>query len=103
DDAIWIVDDDREDHELITDIFEEAKFGNPLRFFKSANSLLQALEEAPQAPFIIICDANLSGTDGFQLREKLLQLKNNKFHSVPFIFWSTYASEEQIRKAFNLR
>ncbi|HUQ67079.1 MAG TPA: response regulator [Flavitalea sp.] len=102
-DAIWIVDDDSEDHDLITEIFKELKYENPLRFFNGAKSLLKALKEVPAAPFIIICDVNLPGTDGFELKEKLLQTPNNKFHSVPFIFWSTYASEEQIRKAYELR
>jgi CheY-like chemotaxis protein len=102
-DEIWIVDDDGEDHDLIKEIFKEAKFNNPLRFFNSAHNLIEALDETDEAPFIIISDVNLPGTDGFQLREKMLKTPNNKFHSVPFIFWSTYASEDQIRKAFDLR
>ena len=36
------------------------------------------------------------------MREKMLQIPNNKFHSVPFIFWSSYASDAQIKKAFDL-
>jgi CheY-like chemotaxis protein len=102
-DAVWIVDDDGEDHELIEEIFKEVKFKNPLKFFNGAQSMLSALEKEAIAPFIIICDVNLPGMDGFQLRAKLLEMPNNKFHSVPFIFWSTNASEVQIRKAFELR
>ena len=101
--AIWIVDEDGEDHELIEEIFEELKYKNPLTFFNGAKSLLYALDKEEVAPFIIISDINLPGIDGFELREKLLATPNNKFHSVPFIFWSTNASEEQIRKSFELR
>ena len=102
-DTVWIVDDDDEDHELIIEIFKEARLNRPLKFFKGAKAMLKELENIHIAPFIIICDVNLPGMDGFQLRETLLEIPNNKFHSVPFIFWSTYASEAQIRKAFDLR
>ncbi|RYG26103.1 MAG: response regulator [Chitinophagaceae bacterium] len=45
---------------------------------------------------------NLPKKDGFMLREETLKAANNKFHSVPFIFWSTQASEAQVRKAYRL-
>jgi CheY-like chemotaxis protein len=102
-DAIWIVDDDGEDHELVAEIFQEVKYKNPLKFFNGASAMVQALDEIEIAPFIIICDVNLPRIDGFELRGKLLEIPNNKFHSVPFIFWSTNASEAQIRRAFELR
>ena len=51
----------------------------------------------------MICDVNLPGTDGFELREEMLQTPNMKFHSVPFIFCSTYANNQQIEKAYRLR
>jgi CheY-like chemotaxis protein len=102
-DAIWVVDDDRDDHDLIRTIFDELNLTNPIEFFNGADPVLLRLEEADVGPFIIICDVNLPKTDGFELREKLLKTPNNLFHSVPFIFWSTYASESQIRKAYDLR
>jgi CheY-like chemotaxis protein len=102
-DEVWIVDSDSEDHELIEEIFKEAKLNRPLKFFHGAKPLIKALDESGAAPFIIICDVNLPGMDGFQLRQTLLEIPNNKFHSVPFIFWSTTASEDQIRKAYDLR
>lgn len=101
--GIWIVDDDSDDRELVRDIFEEAKIPNELAFFSGAAQLLARLEAETYAPFIIICDVNLPGIDGFQLREMLLERSNKKFHSVPFVFWSTYASEAQIDKAYKLR
>ena len=60
------------------------------------------LEKSETAPFIIISDVNLPKMDGFTLRKKMLQIPNNKFHSVPFIFWSTSFSEAQVRQADKL-
>lgn len=101
-DAIWIVDDDKEDQELMADIFKELNLPNSVEFFNDGPGLLKKLDEVDVAPFIIISDVNLPKMNGFELRENLLKSSNNKFHSVPFIFWSSKASEAQIRKAYQL-
>ena len=102
--SIWIVNDDSDDHDLIKDILQELDSNHEGVFFHTAKECLQALEDAETAPFIIImCDVNIPGTDGFTLRETLLKSSNKKFHSVPFIFWSSYASDQQIERAYRLR
>jgi CheY-like chemotaxis protein len=101
--AIWIIDDDADDHELVKIVFQENNIPYTLEFFHNGAEALQRMETEEQAPFIILCDVNLPGMDGFELRQKFLQTPNKKFHSVPFIFWSNVASEKQIEKAFKLR
>ena len=100
--AIWIVDSDRDDRELIENIFQEAQLPYTLQFFDTGPALLKCLNEVKEAPFIILCDVNLPAMHGFELREKLLATPNKKFHSVPFIFWSNAASEHQIEQAYKL-
>ena len=100
---IWILDDDIDDHKLLQEIFEEMKWDHPLVLFSKPADMLKKLETADGAPFIIISEVNLPKMDGFALREKMLNAPSNKFHSVPFIFWSTQASEAQIRQAYRLQ
>ncbi len=100
---IWIVDDDIDDQELVKDIFEELKFLHPLELFHNAEELLERLENVNAPPFIIIADVNLSKLGGYALRDQMLNNPDEKYHSVPFIFWSTQASEAQIRKAYDLK
>jgi CheY-like chemotaxis protein len=100
--AIWIIDDDHEDQDIIIEICNELKLSNELVFLNSAEAALSRLEEAKIAPFIIICDVNLPRINGFELREILLAKRGPKFHSVPFIYWSTQASESQIKQAYDL-
>jgi DNA-binding NtrC family response regulator len=102
DKTIWIIDDDKDDHELIKDLFKELKLPHPLELFETAEQLLEKLDKVKLAPFIIISDVNLPKMNGFDLREKMLRVPSNKYHSVPFIFWSTNASEAQIRHAYHL-
>jgi DNA-binding NtrC family response regulator len=102
DGAIWIIDDDADDHELVKEVCREMKLTNELVFLTSADQALKKLKEIPVAPFIILCDVNLPPTDGFQLREKIISSSSKKMNSVPFIYWSTTASERQITKAYEL-
>jgi len=100
--AIWIIDDDTEDHDIIRDIFKELKLPNEIVFLPGAEATLRQLDQAKIAPFIIICDVNLPRISGFELREMLLKREGPKFHSVPFIYWSTQAPDSQVRHAYDL-
>ena len=99
---IYIVDDDAEDEDLIKDAFEDLGIHNELRFFRSAADVLAELTNQKEVPFIIISDVNLPKMDGFQLREKILNDSNISDKTIPFIFWSTSASEAQIKRAYDL-
>ena len=100
--AIWVIDDDVDDQQLVSEVCKDLKFSNELVFLTSAEQALQKLKEVSVAPFIIFCDVNLPGKNGFTLREKILGHSSKKMRSVPFIYWSTTASEQQITKAYNL-
>ena len=99
---IYIVDDDAEDEDLIKEAFVELGIRNELKFFRSAASILEELKKQAEVPFIIISDVNLPKMDGFQLREKILNDADIADKTIPFIFWSTSASEAQIKKAYDL-
>ena len=99
---IYIIDDDADDDDLIKEAFADLGIPNPLRFFRTPDSLLQALENKEEVPFIIISDVNLPRMDGFELREKVLNESSLRAKSIPYIFWSTSASEAQIKKAYDL-
>jgi DNA-binding NarL/FixJ family response regulator len=100
--AVYIVDDDVDDHEMVNELWKELKLPNQLLFFTSGQDMLDHLTKVVNAPYIIICDVNLPKMNGFELREKLLELGSKKFTTVPFIFWSTHASDSQISKAYDL-
>ena len=99
---IYIVDDDAEDEDLLKEAFDELGLNNQLKFFSSAEGILNELKINTVVPFIIIADVNLPKMDGFELREKILNETLIKNKSIPFIFWSTSASEAQIKRAYDL-
>lgn len=99
---IYIVDDDKDDEDLIKEAFTELGITNEVRFFSTAEGVLYELNNSPDIPFVIISDINLPRMDGFQLREKVLEGNSIRDKSIPFIFWSTSASQAQIRRAYDL-
>jgi DNA-binding NarL/FixJ family response regulator len=100
--SIWIIDGDEDDQIMVREVWRELNLSNELVFLETAESALDHLGKTDIAPFIIICEINLSKTDGFELRERMLATNSRIFKSVPFIFWSTEVSESQILRAYNL-
>ena len=99
---ILIVDDDQDDLELIKDAINSLGLPNETLFFHSGNALKDHLLQATVSPFMILCDVNLPGHSGFEIRKSIADNKEIRYKSVPFIFWSTTASEKQIQEAYDL-
>jgi DNA-binding NarL/FixJ family response regulator len=100
--SIWLIDGDGDDQEMVQQVWKELNLTNELVFFENAEDAINALAKAETAPFIIISELNFPKINGFQFRERMLAINSKKFKSVPFIFWTTQASEEQITHAYNL-
>lgn len=100
--AVWIIDNDTEDQDIVQAIWEELGLPHELVLLKSPEEALGLLAASAKAPFIIISALNFPGTDGFELRRHLVESHSKKFKSVPFIFWTTHATEEQITQAYDL-
>jgi DNA-binding NarL/FixJ family response regulator len=99
---IWIIDADDDDRMMVREVWRELQLSNELVFLENAEETLNHLHTIDTAPFIIICELNLRKIDGFELREKMLATGLKIFRSVPFIFWATEVSEQQITRAFDL-
>jgi CheY-like chemotaxis protein len=98
---VFIIDDDIEELEMAKEIWQELNFSNPLELFSNPQDLLNRLKQDIN-PFIIICDVNLQTIDGFVLRQELSEETDLSYKSIPFVFWSTSASNDQIKKAYDI-
>ncbi|MGZ5286869.1 MAG: response regulator, partial [Flavisolibacter sp.] len=67
--AILIVDDDRDDLDLIRDVISHLKITRPVHYFTSGSELEDYLLSENDSPFLIICDINLPDGDGFLVRK----------------------------------
>ena len=102
DGPILIVDGDEDDRELLKEAFSDLGYKNPLLFLSNGNAVLAYLDSNKKTPFLILCDVNIPGMDGFQLKAKLLEQSTTNYKSVPFVFWSSRVSRAQVQHAYDL-
>lgn len=99
---ILIVDDDQDDLDLIKEVADYLRLDRPIHYFRNGDQLAGYLKTSGLSPFLIICDVNLPEKDGFEIKKQISEDRELKYKSVPFIYWSTDASERQIQYAYDL-
>ncbi|HZF66302.1 MAG TPA: response regulator [Chitinophagaceae bacterium] len=102
DGPVYIVDDDEDDHEYIKEIWKELGYKNELVFFDNGEAVLRRMKADSTVPFLILCDVNIPRMDGFELKKRLYEDDTLNHKSIPFIFWSSQVSKEQIKKSYDL-
>lgn len=99
---ILIVDDDPDDQEMMERIFHLMKIENERKKFYDGEELLQYLKFTTEKPFLIICDINMPILNGLQVKEEIEKHPELKRKSIPFVFLSTTANPQQVKKAYDL-
>lgn len=98
---IIIIEDDKDDQEILTDIFNELNYGNELIFFGDGVLALEFLTITEIQPFLIISDINMPKLNGMELREKIHNNEDLKLKCIPFLFFSTSAEQKQVINAYS--
>jgi CheY-like chemotaxis protein len=101
-DPIIIVDDDIDDHFIFNEMVCKIKVSNELIFFRKGADVLTYLRTTKQKPFIIFCDINMPEMDGLELRREIHDDEQLRKKSIPFVFFTTAASNHQIDAAYDL-
>jgi CheY-like chemotaxis protein len=96
------IDDDEDDHEIITAVCEKLGLSRYLKCFRDGEEALEYLKMSHEYPAMILCDVNMPKITGFQLRKTINANNVLRERSVPFIFYSTAAEVSQIREAYNM-
>jgi len=99
---IILIDDDEDDHEVFKAVCESLGVCDNLIHFDNGFDVLKFLKSSDETPFAILCDINMPRMNGMELRQIINDDPYLKRKSVPFIFFSTSASAEQVRKAYEL-
>jgi CheY-like chemotaxis protein len=102
DGPVYIADDDDDDREVIKELWKELGYKNELIFFSDGEAVLRRMKADSAVPFLILCDVNIPRMDGFELKKRIYEDDSIHYKSIPFIFWSSQASKEQIRKSYDL-
>lgn len=99
---VIIVEDDVDDYELILSAFKSIELKNEIVFFQDGEKALNYLLQVSRNPFIILCDINMPGMDGFELIKAINGSEYLKNKTIPFIFLTTSNRISDINKAYKL-
>jgi CheY-like chemotaxis protein len=99
---ILLIDDDEEDHFILQDVLRSLNVKNYLHTFMRSQDAIDYLRSSNVSPFLILCDINMPRIGGLDLRHIINQDKALAEKCIPFIFLSTAASEEDVRRAYQL-
>lgn len=98
---IIIIEDDKDDQEILQEVFDSLNYGNEIIFFEDGYLALEHLIETSVEPFIIFSDINMPKLSGIELREKVHQNEDLRLKSIPFLFFSTSAEQKHVIDAYS--
>lgn len=99
---VIIIEDDMDDQELLTEVFQKLKYPNELIFFTDGQKALDFIIEGNVVPFIILSDINMPKLTGFELRLKLKTDADLALKCIPYLFFSTALSQRAVIDAYSM-
>ena len=97
-----IIEDDREDQELLEETFSILDYPNSVIFFSNGNEALEYLLETDTPPVLIISDINMPQISGLEVREKINNNTKLQNLQIPYVFFTTSAQKATVVDAFSL-
>ena len=102
DGPIIIIEDDIDDQDLLTEVFQNLKYPSELIFFSDGQKALDFISAGAIIPFIILSDINLPKLTGFQLRQKLKTDADLALRCIPYLFFSTALNQKAVIDAYSM-
>ena len=99
---ILLIDNDRDDHDLIRMALSEINCPYPMLSLYSAKDALEYLLTTSDQPFLLLCDIMLPIASGLELRKTIEDTPVLKRKAIPYIFLTDFPSRENIAEAYRL-
>ena len=98
---IVIIEDDHDDQEILTEIFNELAYKNEIVFFEDSVLALEYLTGTEIEPFLVLSDINMPKLNGMELREKIHNNEDLRMKSIPYLFFTTSAEQNHVIDAYS--
>ncbi len=99
---VVIIEDDEDDQAILKEIFLKLNYPNQVIFFSDGQEALDYLHQTDVLPFLILSDINMPKLDGFALRAKLKTDAALQVKCIPYLFFSTAATQKTVIDAYSL-
>lgn len=97
---IVIVEDDRDDQEIIQEAMREIGIANKMIFFDQCNTAFQYLKQTDDPIFMILSDVNLPAQNGVEFKRQIDTDPHLRAKSIPFVFFSTSVDKKAVDTAY---
>lgn len=97
---IILIEDDVDDRDILKEVIAELKLPHEIVWFKDCRLAGQYLASTTGQPFLILCDINLPFQNGIDFKRQIDENPHLRRKSIPFVFYSTYASQAIIDEAY---
>lgn len=98
---IIVIEDDRDDQEILGEVFQQLSYANEVRFFDNGYTALEYLNTTTELPFLILSDVNMPKLDGFELREKIITNASLSLKCIPYLYFTTAVSHTAVINAYS--
>lgn len=99
---IIIIEDDADDKDLLSMVFNELKYPNEILFFTDGEKALDFLKDDKVYPFIILSDINLPKLNGFELKKMVHTNDGLSAKCIPYLFFSTSVNKKAVYDAYTM-
>jgi CheY-like chemotaxis protein len=99
---IIVIEDDKDDQEILESIFKKLPFKNEIIFFLDAEKALEFLNNETVMPFLILSDINMPKLNGLELRKKIYTDAKLHIKCIPYLFFTTSASKNAVIEAYSM-
>lgn len=98
---IIIVEDDIEDQEMLSEVFNILNYKNEIIFFPDGEKALDYLTGTKIEPFIILADINMPRLNGLELQQKIHENEYLRLKSLPYLFFTTSSEQKHVIEAYS--
>ena len=98
---IVVIEDDLDDQEVFTSVFNELNYANEIIFFIDGDEVLKFLNATKVKPFLIISDINLPKLNGLELRDKIQNNAALNLKCIPYLFFTSSKSQDTVMHAYS--
>ena len=99
--AIIVIEDDKDDREILQSVFDALNVKNEIKFFADGAEALDYLNDFTVQPFLILSDVNLPTISGLELKKIVQKNTMDRLRRIPFIFFTTAPDKNDLREAYS--
>jgi CheY-like chemotaxis protein len=97
---IILVDDDRDEADILRDALQQLGVQNILRWFDNPHDAWTYLKTTTESPFLLFSDVNMPMQSGIEFKRRIDEDPQLRAKSIPFVFFSTATPKKAVDAAY---